>query len=93
MENKSEKRIDIRVQKFKTYVEVSISDNGKGIGKEDEGHIFQPYFTTKSKGTGLGLAIVKNLMTESGGDIRFVSEKGTGTTFILRFPLATGNKL
>ncbi|HFB62039.1 MAG TPA: ATP-binding protein, partial [Bacteroidetes bacterium] len=86
-------RIDIRLRKDQTYAEVRITDNGKGISREDEEHIFQPYFTTRSKGTGLGLAIVKNLITEAGGDIRFVSEEGNGTTFILRFPLATGNKL
>ena len=93
MERQKEKRLEIRVKKEETYAEVRVTDNGKGIGKEDREHIFQPYFTTKSKGTGLGLAIVKNLMTEAGGDIRFVSKEGQGTTFILHFRLVTGNKL
>ncbi len=88
MESRQDKNIQIQVLMQQKMVEVQVTDNGKGIGKTDQEHIFQPYFTTKSTGTGLGLAIVKNLMTEMGGEIIFVSEKGMGTTFILRFPLS-----
>ena len=86
MENRRDKNINIQILQQQEYVEVRVTDNGKGISKEDKEHIFQPYFTTKSKGTGLGLAIVKNLMTEMGGEIFFVSDKGLGTTFVLKFP-------
>lgn len=88
MENTSDKNIQIQVLQRQEYVEVRVTDNGKGINDTDKDHIFQPYFTTKTKGTGLGLAIVKNLVTEVGGEIIFVSEKGLGTTFILKLPLA-----
>ncbi len=88
MENRSDKNIRIQLLQRQKYVEVRVTDNGKGINEADKEHIFQPYFTTKTKGTGLGLAIVKNLMTEMGGEIIFVSDKGMGTTFILKFPLA-----
>ncbi len=88
MENRSDKNIQIQILQRQEYVEVRVTDNGKGINEEDKEHIFQPYFTTKTKGTGLGLAIVKNLMTEMGGEIIFVSEKELGTTFILKLPLA-----
>jgi len=77
-------RIDISIKKSTSFIEVSISDNGKGIDNEFEAKIFQPYFTTKSGGTGLGLAIVKNIMNETGGSISFESE-GNGTTFFLKF--------
>ncbi len=88
MENTPDKNIRIQILQRQKYVEVRLTDNGKGIYEADKEHIFQPYFTTKSKGTGLGLAIVKNLMTEMGGEIIFVSEKGLGTTFILKLPLS-----
>ncbi len=88
MENISQKEIRIQIICKKGQAELRLTDNGKGISTEDKDNIFQPYFTTKSKGTGLGLAIVKNLMTEMGGEVTFVSEKGNGTTFILIFPLA-----
>ena len=89
MENIIQKEIRIQIICKKDHAELHLADNGKGISIEDKENIFQPYFTTKSKGTGLGLAIVKNLMTEMGGEITFVSEKGNGTTFILIFPLST----
>ncbi len=88
MENTPDKNIRIQIMQRQEYAEVRVTDNGKGIDEGDKEHIFQPYFTTKSKGTGLGLAIVKNLMTEMGGEIIFVSEKGLGTTFILKLPLS-----
>ena len=76
MENTLDKNIQIQVLQRQEYVEVRVTDNGKGINDADKDHIFQPYFTTKTKGTGLGLAIVKNLVTEVGGEIIFVSEIG-----------------
>ena len=87
MEDRKEKIIETEVNLSEEKVEIKITDNGRGISHENEKHVFQPYFTTKTKGTGLGLAIVKNLITTYGGDIRFVSHKGKGTTFILTFPL------
>jgi two-component system nitrogen regulation sensor histidine kinase NtrY len=88
MENKTEKRIEIFIEEFSGFVIIKLRDNGKGISRKDEEHIFQPYFTTKSKGSGLGLAIVKNLVVTNGGEITFLSKEGEGTTFIIKFPLA-----
>ncbi len=87
MENNKEKKITIHLKREENYAVVAITDSGKGISKTNKKHIFQPYFTTKTKGTGLGLAIVKNMMQQTGGKISFVSEEGRGTTFILKFPL------
>ena len=68
---------------------VRISDNGKGIQKEESDKIFQPNFTTRSGGAGLGLAIVKEIVHSVGGSIRFTSDPGKITTFIIRFPAAS----
>lgn len=65
---------------------VSIRDNGTGISEEQKSRIFSPNFTTKSAGMGLGLAMVKNIINSTGGDIRFTSEDGLGTTFIIELP-------
>jgi signal transduction histidine kinase len=85
MEDKKEGEIDIIVQRTSPYIEVTISDTGKGIPSHEKASIFQPYFTTKTKGTGLGLAIVKNIMAEIGGEIGFESLDAGGTSFILKF--------
>lgn len=81
-------RIIIELKDTENEIEVSISDNGKGITNEMKEKIFVPNFTTKSTGTGLGLAMVKNIMQASGGSIRFESKENEGTVFYLRFPKA-----
>ncbi len=64
-----------------------IEDNGIGIGEDDLGHIFDPFFTTKSHGTGLGLAVSHGIIDEQGGVIDVQSHVGTGTSFLISFPL------
>ena len=72
------------------YVEIIVSDNGKGISREDLNQIFDPYFTTKDpdKGTGLGLAVVHGIVKSHGGHITVYSEVGEGTVFHVYLPLA-----
>lgn len=64
---------------------ITITDTGVGIPKGVKEKIFTPLFTTKAKGQGLGLAVVKRLVEAQEGTIRFESEEGKGTTFILEF--------
>jgi signal transduction histidine kinase len=70
-------------------VQVRVADSGAGIGQLDRAHVFEPFFTTKKdgKGTGLGLSIVKNIVEGHGGQVRFESEVGSGTTFIITLPV------
>lgn len=69
-------------------VEISISDNGHGIPREDIPRIFEPFFTTKSaeKGTGIGLSLVYWIVQDHKGRIEVESEAGKGTTFIVSLP-------
>ncbi|WP_022666439.1 sensor histidine kinase [Desulfospira joergensenii] len=70
-------------------VTISVADTGSGIEPHDLDHIFDPFFTTKApgKGTGLGLSICHTIVEQLGGSIQVKSRIGTGTTFILHFPL------
>jgi signal transduction histidine kinase len=68
-------------------VEVCVSDTGSGIGEEELGKIFHPYFTTKKLGIGLGLAITKKVVEEHGGQITVTSRAHEGTTVVISFPL------
>jgi nitrogen fixation/metabolism regulation signal transduction histidine kinase len=65
-------------------VVVRITDTGIGMGPEDIAHIFEPYFSTKATGTGLGLTIAKRNVELNGGTIEVMSQRGRGTTVVVR---------
>jgi two-component system NtrC family sensor kinase len=70
------------------YVELKVSDNGRGISKNDLQKIFDPFYSTKGqKGTGLGLAVVWGILDNHDGSINVESEIGLGTTFTILLPV------
>jgi PAS domain S-box-containing protein len=73
------------------FVDIKVSDTGKGIAAEVVDKIFEPFFTTREIGTGLGLAITHGIIGRHGGDIRVQSQPGQGTTFTIRLPHNQGN--
>lgn len=68
-------------------VVLSVADQGTGIAAEDLDGIFQPFRGAFSRGTGLGLSIVRRIIAEYGGEIQVTSERGSGTTVMVRFPV------
>lgn len=73
-------------------LQVTVSDNGKGVPESLIDHLFEPFVTSKSTGTGLGLAFVSKVVAEHGGVIGCESEPGW-TRMRLRFPIATRRDL
>ena len=73
------------------HLQLIVKDTGHGISTAIKDHIFEPYFTTKSKGegTGLGLAVTHGYVKDFGGNIKVESKKGKGTAFTLLFPVIT----
>ncbi len=65
---------------------IRIIDTGIGIPDDDMAHLFEPFFTHKTKGTGLGLANVKRIVEEHGGSVEIESAPGEGTTVSLWLP-------
>jgi len=75
---------------LRTYIDdgravVEVTDTGKGIPKEIQEKIFDPFFSTRHEGVGLGLSIAYRIIREHGGDIQIDSEAGQGTTFRIIF--------
>ena len=77
-------QINTRVQEESCILEVA--DTGCGIPQKNVEHIFEAFYTTKSRGTGLGLAFAKRVIEEHDGQIEAESEIGTGTTFRIVLP-------
>jgi len=70
------------------FVNIDLSDTGKGIPASKFKTIFKPGYTTKSRGWGLGLSLAKRIIEEYHSGKIFVknSEEGEGTTFTIRLP-------
>ncbi len=64
---------------------ITVEDTGEGIAESVRSKIFTPLETTKAKGQGFGLAVVKRFTEALGGTVRFESEVGKGTKFIVEF--------
>jgi len=69
------------------WLRVSFADNGVGLSAEELEHIFEPFYTTKSRGTGLGLSVSYGIVERHGGQIDVKSVPDKGTLFSIRLPL------
>ncbi|HEU0020598.1 MAG TPA: ATP-binding protein [Dehalococcoidia bacterium] len=70
---------------------VSCHDTGSGISEANRDKIFDAFFTTKvvGKGTGLGLYITHRIVENFGGEVKFDSRPGVGTSFTIYLPMRT----
>ena len=78
--------ISLKTQNGQAWI--TFQDNGPGISEENLQNIFRPFFTTKLTGTGLGLYICYNIIKDMGGELRFESQLGQGTSVHIILPPA-----
>jgi signal transduction histidine kinase len=93
-------RVDVRLRKDGDWVEISVTDTGKGIEPEFLPHVFTAYSQSDVSsarsfgGLGLGMAVSKELVELHGGTIHAESDgAGKGATFVVRLPLTESDKL
>ncbi len=90
--DKANGRISIHIRDVGDFIQVDISDNGKGIAMKDLQYIFDRFYradasrNSSKRGSGIGLSIVKKIIEDHGGKIWATSKEGEGTTmsFVLR---------
>lgn len=86
-------KIDVFTENVKDFILIKIKDQGAGMGKIAQKRIFEKFYREHTgdlhnvKGHGLGLAYVKRIIDDHNGQIFVESEKGKGSTFIIKLPL------
>jgi PAS domain S-box-containing protein len=83
-------RIVVNARDAGTMTEISIADNGIGIGHAERDRIFRPFGRLHTNdeypGRGMGLAIARRIVEHWGGRIWFESTQGAGSTFFFTVP-------
>ena len=87
-------RVDVTLKRSDTHAEITVADNGVGIGPDALPHVFELFrqednsSTRAHGGLGLGLALVKSLVDLHGGHVEAESAgKGKGASFTVMLPL------
>jgi len=90
--NKENDEVKISIRKKDNICQISITDEGEGIAKENFEKIFESFERvsnrTNIEGSGVGLSITKNLIEIMDGKLTVESELGVGSTFIISFQVA-----
>lgn len=82
--------LEVAIENDGTHYKINVTDNGKGIPKNQFRKVFEPGFTTKKRGWGLGLSLTKRIVEDyHKGKIRVLhSEIGKGTTMQVVYGVA-----
>lgn len=82
-----DRALDVRAWGSAGTVEISVSDTGHGIARDELPKLFEAFFTTKKHGVGLGLAVARSIVDAHRGKIWAVDHAGRGATFRLSLPV------
>ena len=86
--------VTVAVKRENDMLNIIVADTGVGIPPQDQGKIFGKLFRSDNVknldpgGSGLGLYILHEIVINSGGNIRFESTEGKGSTFYVTFPMS-----
>ena len=84
-------KISVPVVQWEMYVEVKVTDTGKGISESNQAAIFRRFYREEEvhdqQGVGIGLYLAREIVTRQGGYIKVVSELGQGSEFSIMLPV------
>jgi PAS domain S-box-containing protein len=86
-------RVEVSVERNGSQARVTVTDEGIGIPKDEQGHIFERFFRAQNAATrnygglGIGLYVSNEIVERHGGAFEVVSEPEKGTTFAFTIPL------
>lgn len=84
-------KITVTVEEWEMYVEIKVTDTGKGISESNQAAIFRRFYREEEvhdqPGVGIGLYLAREIITQQGGYIKVVSELGNGSAFSIMLPL------
>ena len=84
-------KISVTVIPWEMYVEVKVSDTGKGISESNQAAIFRRFYREEEvhdqQGVGIGLYLAREIVTRQGGYIKVVSEPEKGSEFSIMLPI------
>ena len=83
-------KITVSVVLWEMYVEIKVTDTGKGISESNQAAIFRRFYREEEvheqQGVGIGLYLAREIVTRQGGYIKVVSEPGKGSEFSIMLP-------
>lgn len=82
--------VEISIREEPPHVIIRIEDNGIGMTEEQLNRLGSIYYSTKMNGTGLGLTFSYQAIRAMNGSVSVSSEPLSGTTFVIRLPIARG---
>jgi signal transduction histidine kinase len=83
--------VNVNLLRSDDLIQITISDEGKGIADEDKAKIFDKFYrvgnrhTKEAKGTGLGLYLTKKIIEQHKGSIIVTDNKPQGSNFVIEF--------
>ena len=84
-------KIAVSVVLWEMYVEIKVTDTGKGISESNQAAIFRRFYREEEvhdqQGVGIGLYLAREIVTRQGGYIKVVSEPGKGSEFSIMLPV------
>src|SRR6185436_15890460 len=69
-------RIVLASSPIRGRLTLDVVDDGPGVPREAQAHLFEPFFTTEAQGTGLGLYIARELCEGNGASVDYVDDSG-----------------